>query len=650
MEDKYLRLLANEYPTREAVRGEIVNLITQTRLPKGTEYFFSDLHGEQEGFLYLLRSASGIIKEKIRTLFAGELSMAEQNQLANLIYTPEKVISLLHTYDRDSRTWMKRTIPHLLLLCREVSSKYPKMRVRSKMSEDYRYLMEELLYPGEEEGKSEYVQDVINAIVDNELGSEFIPVICHLIQRLTVDTIHIIGDIFDRGPRPDMIMEELISFKDVDIQWGNHDISWMGAACGNQVLIANVVRMGISYNNFDCLEDGYGINLRPLSAFAQKTYGDDPCRQFIPKVLDKNRYDQVDLALAARMHKAISIIQFKLAGQLLHRRPDFGISNRSHLEKIDYEKGVMLEGGKQYPLLDTHFPTVDPKNPLKLTGDEEELMTALSASFAHSETLHRHVRFLYSHGDMYKKVNGNLLFHGCIPMKSDGSFQSMRICNEEYSGRALLDRFGDIARDAYFLPPDAEKKQRSVDWMWYLWCGECSPLFGKSKLSAFEHYFVSDKSLQKEVMNPYYKLSEKKSVCETIFREFGMDAERSHIINGHVPVKIKDGEKPIKADGRLYVIDGGLSKAYQSKTGIAGYTMIFNSHYLALAEHHNFMTMKEPMDDKLNLQITERMPQRLLVKDTDAGKELQERIDDLTSLLEAYTEGRVKESGRFGNH
>lgn len=638
-----MKLLAAQYPNRDAVRSRIVSLATQTMLPKGTEYFFSDLHGEQEGFLHLLRSGSGIIMEKIRVLLKDELSPAAQNQLANLIYAPEKVISLMHSYEKDSHAWMKRTIPSLLRLCREVSSKYPKERVRSKVDEPYRYLMEELLYPGDEEGKTEYVQDVINAIVDNELGTQFIPALCHLLQRLTVDTIHIIGDIFDRGPRPDMIMEELISFGDVDIQWGNHDISWMGAACGNQVLVANVVRMGISYNTFDCLEDGYGINLRPLSDFAQKVYRDDPCTCFMPKVLDENRYDRVDLKAAARMHKAISIIQFKLVGQLLARRPEFGIKGRSHLEKIDYEKGVLREGSKEYPLRDTLFPMVDPADPLRLTEEEAELMKILTASFAHSETLQRHVRFLYAHGGMYKKVNGNLLFHGCIPMKADGSWQPVTIQGRQWKGAALMDRLERLARDAYFLSEDTDVKREAVDWMWYLWSGPNSPLFGKSKLSAFEHYFVEDKALQKEVMNPYYRLSQKKEICEEIFAEFGMNPKRAHIINGHVPVKIKDGEKPVKAEGRLYVIDGGLSKAYQSKTGIAGYTMIFNSHYLALAQHHNFMTMKEPVEEKPELEITERMPRRLLVRDTDAGRELEEEICDLRMLLAAYEEGRVKE-------
>ncbi len=647
MKEKYLKLLAKEFPSQQAVRSEIVNLTTQLHLPKGTEYFFSDLHGEQEGFIYLLRSASGIIKEKIQQMFDGILTIPEQNQLANLIYSPDKVLALLHTYGKDNQEWMKQTIPYLLLLCREVGSKYPRVRVQKKIASEYRFLIEELLYPGREEGRLAYVQDVITAITENDMGREVIAELCHLIQSLTVDRIHIIGDIFDRGPHPEMIMEELIGFGDVDIQWGNHDISWMGAVCGNQVLVANVVRMGISYNTFDCLEDGYGINLRPLSSFAQKVYASDSCKCFMPKILDENRYDRVDIGLAAKMHKAMAIIQLKLLGQLIKRRPEWGLSAVSPLEKIDYNRGVFIEGGQEYPLLDTFFPTVNPADPLRLIPEEENLMKVLTASFAHSEVLNRHIRFLYSHGSMYKRTNGNLLFHGCIPMNADGTFREVEVLGQKRSGKALLDDWERIVQDAYFLSENDAGKQTAVDWMWYLWCGAGSSLFGKSKLAFFENYFIADKALRKEVMDPYYKLSENKEICESIFREFEMDEDHSHIINGHVPVKIKDGEKPVKAEGRLYVIDGGISKAYQSKTGIAGYTMIFNSHYLALAEHHNFMTMQAPLDEKLNLQITEKMPERLRVKDTDAGKELREQIEDLKSLLVAYQSGYIREQGRL---
>ncbi len=644
---KYLKLLSKDFSSQMDVRSEIVKLTAQLHLPKGTEYFFSDLHGEQEGFLYLLRSASGIIKEKIRTMFDSDLTEPEKNQLANLIYTPDHMLALLHSYRRDSREWMIQMMPYLLELCRELGSKYTRVRVQSKIADEYRFLIEELLYPGREEGREEYLHDVINIIIENDMGAEVISELCHLIQNLTVERIHIIGDVFDRGPHPDMIMEELISFGDVDIQWGNHDISWMGAVCGNQVLAANVVRMGISYNTFDCLEDGYGINLRPLSSFAQRVYAEDPCRCFMPKILDENYYDRVDIGLAAKMHKAMTIIQLKLLGQLIRRRPEWGMPAVSPLEKIDYEKGVLIEEGKAYPLLDTFFPTIDPDDPLRLIPEEEALMKALTASFAHSEVLNRHVRFMYSHGSMYKKMNGNLLFHGCIPMNEDGSFREVEVRGKKKKGRALLDSLERIVQEAYFLPDSDPQKQNAVDWMWYLWCGSGSPLFGKSKLAFFENYFIEDKILRKEIMDPYYRLSEKREICEAIFREFDMDETHSHIINGHVPVKIKDGEKPVKAEGRLYVIDGGISKAYQSKTGIAGYTMIFNSHYLALAEHHNFMTQREAFDEKLNLQITEKMEKRLLIKDTDAGKAIQERIEDLKDLLAAYRNGQIKEKGRF---
>ena len=481
-------------------------------------------------------------------------------------------------------------------------------------------------------------------MIEMGVGDNFIIALCHLIQNLSVDSLHIIGDIFDRGPRPDIIMNELMAFHDVDIQWGNHDISWMGAACGNKTLMANVVRMGISYNNFDALEDGYGINLRALSTFASQAYKDDPCTYFYPKVLDECEYDRVDNALAAKMHKAISIIQFKLAGQLIKRHPEYGMDERNLLEKVDYERGCLCLGGKEYPLLDTFFPTVDPKDPLRLTREEEELMNALEASFRHSEILHRHIRFLYTNGSMYKCANSNLLFHGCIPMTKDGEFESYTAADgRSYKGKAYLDYLNVQVQNAYLLPEDTRGKKEAVDFMWYLWCGEKSPVFGKSKLSAFEHYFIADKEMLRERMNPYYKLSEKEEICDKIFAEFGLDPDHSHIINGHVPVKIKDGEKPVKANGKLYVIDGGISKAYQSKTGIAGYTLIFNSHCLALAEHRNYMKMDKQTSYAPEVHVTERLPERMKVVDTDIGIQLKEQIEDLKSLVSAYREGIIKE-------
>lgn len=647
MEERYLRLLSREYPNRQSVLCEIANLTAMSGLPKGTEYFFSDLHGEHKGFSELMNGASGVIREKIRIKFDGVLTQPRQNQLANLIYDPVKVLGLMHEYGKDTKKWMEETILHLTQLCREIGAKYSRVHVRSKIPQEYEYLMEELLYPGQEEGRLEYCHQIIESVVESGLADTFIPQFCRLVRSLTMDWIHIIGDIFDRGPRPDRIMEDLIAYQDVDIQWGNHDISWMGAACGNEILIANVVRMGISYNNFDCLEDGYGINLRPLSDFASKAYRDDPCERFFPKVLDENVYDQVTQSLSAKMHKAMAIIQLKLIGQMVHRHPEYQMEDRSLLEHIDYEKGMYCCKGICCPLTDTSFPTVDPKDPLRLTAEEAQLMKVLAASFAHSEALHRHVRFLYSKGSMYLCMNGNLLFHGCIPMNEDKSFAKVRVDGEEFSGKALLDRLEKAAREAYFLPQDHREKQKNVDRMWLLWCSSKSPLFGKSRMSAFERYFTDEKSLHEEVYNSYYRLSEDPHVCERILKEFGVDETHGHIINGHVPVRQKDGEKPVKADGKLYVIDGGLSKAYQAKTGIAGYTLIFNSHYLALAQHHDYIShpLSGPYANEMPiLQIIEQMERRILVKDTDAGRQLAQRIDELRLLAGAYENGDLAES------
>ena len=473
-----------------------------------------------------------------------------------------------------------------------------------------------------------------------QIADQFIIALCELIQNLTIDNLHIIGDIFDRGPRADIIMNALMQFHDVDIQWGNHDISWMGAATGNLACICVVLRIAISYNSFDVLEDGYGINLRPLSMFAANVYRDDPCERFQPKILDENIYDAVDPGLAAKMHKAIAVIQFKVQEQIIKRHPDYQMQDRLLLENVDFSKGTVKIDGKEYAMLDMNFPTIDPKNPLALTREEEELLHNLALSFKHSELLHRHIKFLYSHGSMYKCYNSNLLYHGCIPMKADGSFEEMVIDGKAYSGKALLDYIDQRVQKAYFLPEDDPEKEKCRDFMWYLWCGAKSPVFGKDKMTTFENYFVAEKETHKEKMNPYYSLSQQVEYCDKILTEFGLPTQGSHIINGHVPVKIKDGETPVKADGKLYVIDGGLSKAYQSKTGIAGYTLIYNSHHLALAEHKPFDPDKE---NTPRVSIVENMPRRIMVGDTDKGAELSSRIEDLRELVNAYREGILKE-------
>lgn len=645
-EEKYLRLLAKDYPTMEAAKTEIINLSAICALPKGTEYFFSDLHGEHEAFIRLLRSASGVIRAKIKELFDNHLTEAEQNQLANLIYNPEKMLQVMQLFHRDNADWQKVTIYRLVTLCKEVSSKYTRSKVRKKMPPEYAYIMDELLHVRyNESNKKLYYSAIVNSIIDTDAGDSFIIALCNLIQNLSIDSLHIIGDIFDRGPRPDAILNELMKFHDVDIQWGNHDISWMGAASGNRVLMANVVRMGISYNNFDALEDGYGINLRALSEFSARVYREDPCERFKIKILDENQFDRVDVKLAAKMHKAIAIIQFKLLGQMLKRNPEFEMDDRNVLEHIDYENGIYhASNGRDYPMLDACFPTIDPADPLKLTEGEEALMNSIAASFHHSEVLHRHMRFLHSHGSTYTCVNSNLLFHGCLPMNEEGEFQKLSIQGVEYAGKELMDHLNEEIHNAYFLPEYAKDKQRCVDFMWYLWCGAKSPMFGKSKLAVFEGYFIEDKDLKKEVMNPYYHLSESEEICDKIFVEFGMNPKTSHIINGHVPVKIKDGERPIKANGKLYVIDGGISKAYQSKTGIAGYTLIFNSRHLALAEHRNYMHMSDSeIGNSPEVTVEEPMAHRVMMADTDQGKQLLERIEDLKALVKAYQSGVLKE-------
>lgn len=509
------------------------------------------------------------------------------------------------------------------------------------MPPEFSYIIDELLHVDyNDDNKRVYYSEIIRSIIDIQVGNKFIVALCHLIQNLTIDSLHIIGDIFDRGPRADIIMNELLHFHDVDIQWGNHDISWMGAATGNLACICNVLRIAISYNSFDVLEDGYGINLRPLSMFAAKVYHDDPCERFAPLILDQNIYDAVDPGLAAKMHKAIAVIQFKVEGQIIKRHPEYHMDNRILLEAIDFKSKTVKVEGKEYPMLDMSFPTVDPSNPLKLNDEEEELLHTLKLSFKHNGLLHKHIRFLYTHGSMYKTYNSNLLYHGCIPMREDGSFEEIVLDGCSYAGKALLDYVDKKVQNAYFMPEESEEKENSKDFIWYLWCGAKSPVYGKGKMTTFEHYFIEDKRTHREPMNPYYRLSIKEEYCDKILEEFGLPKEGSHIINGHVPVKIKEGESPVKAGGKLFIIDGGLSKAYQSKTGIAGYTLIYNSNHLALAEHKPFDPDKESTP---GVSVVENMKKRVMVADTDKGKELAGRIGDLKELVAAYREGVLKE-------
>ncbi len=640
MNKKYLELLAKDFPTIDSAAAEIVNLSAIRSLPKGTEYFFSDMHGEYEAFLHMLKSASGMIKNKIDLSLERSVAAAEREELANLIYYPDKQIKRLRGEGRLTDEWRRLTIYRLIIVCESVSAKYTRSRVRKSIPRDMVYILDELLNVTDDVVKEYYYNEIIMTILDTGIADRFIRSLCLLIQSLAIDSLHIIGDIYDRGPRADIIMDELMKMRDIDIQWGNHDISWMGAASGNRALIANVIRISMRYNNFDLLEDGYGLNLRALAVFAGETYKDDGCELFMPQTLDDNIYDPVDVRLVAKMHKAITIIQLKLEGQLIERHPEWDMSGRDIFRLTDFDKGTVNIGGQEHRLLDTNFPTVDPADPLRLSAEEEELMTVLANSFMHSERLNAHIRFLYSKGSMYKVTNGNLLFHGCIPLDDQGGLMSMSIGGEKYSGRELLDKLDETANRAYFLP-QSEEKSKAADVMWYLWSGATSPLYGKDKMAFFERTFLADKSLHTENYNAYYHYSEQPEVCGRILQMFGLDPERGHIINGHVPVKIKNGESPVKAGGRLFVIDGGISKAYQKATGIAGYTLICDSHSLNLAEHKPFIPGESEHTPAIHL--VEKFDRRMNISDTDKGRELLEQINDLSELLRAYRSGEIKE-------
>ena len=646
--EKYLRLLAREYPNISSATGEIVRLQAYCDLPKGTEYFFSDLHGEDGAFIHLMRSASGTIRSKIRELYGNTLPERDQNQLANLIYDADKVLHLVADKGLLDEEWIRFTIIRLSELLRYVSSKQARQVIRDKMPPEYTEVITELLYAYNGDFDREaYSNAIIASIIAADAAPAFIRSMCLMIQRVAVHFIHIIGDVFDRGKAPNRILEALIDFKLVDFQWGNHDIQWMGAAAGNEVCICSVIRANIAYNNFDAIEDGYSINLRALSSFAQEVYHDDPCERFIPKVLDQNVYDVVDINLAAKMHKAIAILMFKLEAKLLQRHPEYQMDDRRCIEFTDFRRMVHVVEGKEYPLMDTHFPTIDPDDPTKLSPEEEALLVALKSSFRHSEPLHRHIAFLYNNGSSYKIANNNLLFHGCIPMTKNGEFDAMRVNGQVYSGKSLMDYLTNMTTQAYYGDADGSEHLAAVDFMWYLWCGPKSPLFGKSKIATYENYFIADRALRAEVYNPYFKLAEREEICDKILQEFGLHETHSHIINGHVPVKIKDGERPVKANGKLFVIDGGISKAYQPKTGIAGYTLIFNSHHLALAEHHNFDQIENDMGSYTpKITIEDVMDRRVLIADTDQGKLLLEQIEDLKELIVAYREGLIKEKMR----
>ena len=643
---KYLNRLAKDYPNIMAASAEIINLKAILALPKGTEYFLSDLHGEHEAFIHMLKSASGTIKAKIDEHYGSVLSEKDRDDLAALIYNAEAEIARRKKTEQNFDDWCATAIYRLITICKSVSTKYTRSRVRNRLPKYMDYSIDELLHADDDANRTNYYSQIINSVVECGVAEQYIIQLTESISRLAVDKLHIIGDIFDRGAHPDEILDYLMDYHDVDFQWGNHDIVWMGAATGNWACITNLLRMNISYNNIDMLEVGYGINLRPLATFAEKFYGDDPCEYFKPHILDKNKYDPVDEELAAKMHKAIAICQFKVEGQRIMAHPEYKLEKRLLLDKMDLEAGTVEVEGTVWPLRDTNFPTLDPDDPYKLSPEEEEMLNSLEASFLNSEKLQRHIKFLFTHGALYTKINGNLLYHGCIPMTEDGEFEWVELNDVRLRGKALMDYLDDQVRKAYYAPRKSGETGRSGDIMWYLWLGGDSPLFGQEKMTTFERLFIADKASHKEPTRQYYKLIKERAACEKILKEFGLDPRTAKILNGHVPVKIKDGESPIKGGGLLYVIDGGISKAYQKQTGIAGYTFIFNSRFMALAEHKPYSPLQPDGTQEFHspvMKTVETMPERLLIVDTDQGAVLVEKVHDLEDLIEAFKEGLIKE-------
>ncbi|MTK13842.1 MAG: fructose-1,6-bisphosphatase [Clostridiaceae bacterium] len=647
---RYIQLLAKQYPTISSASTEIINLQAILNLPKGTEHFISDVHGENESFTHMLKNASGVIKRKIDDVFGNSLREEQKAALATLIYYPEQKVDLIRQTENNLEDWYKITLYQLIELCKNVCSKYTRSKVRKALPENFEYIIEELLHEQDDRvDKQAYYNGIIKTIIDIDRSGDFIIAIASVIQRLVVDRLHIIGDIYDRGPGADIIMDALMKHHSVDIQWGNHDLLWMGAAAGCEACICNVLRISLRYANLRTIEDGYGINLLPLATFAMEFYGEDECKGFVPKTLDKN-ISAGEMDLLAKMHKAISILQFKVEGHIIKRHPEFQMDDRLVLDHIDIEKGEINLYDKTYKLNDTSFPTIEWNDPYKLSDREVDLLGKLTRSFINSEKLQRHIKFLYSKGSMYLIYNSNVLFHGCIPLNEDGSFKEVKIGTIKYSGKDLLDRIDRVARDSYFFKEDIQGKKYGMDMMWYLWCGPDSPVFGKARMTTFERYFIDDKCTHREQKDYYYKYRDNDQVCKNILAEFNLDPKTSHIINGHIPVKTKEGESPIKANGRLLVIDGGFCKAYQPETGIAGYTLIYNSYGLLLTSHEPFAAIKnavkEDKDILSSTMILEHVVSRKRVADTDVGKDLTEQIADLEKLLIAYRKGLIKEGSK----
>lgn len=642
----YLEQLSEMYPTIGKASSEIINLQAILNLPKGTEHFVSDVHGEYEAFSHVLKNGSGAVRKKIDDVFGLAMDKADKAALATLIYYPREKMELIKQDEPDMDSWYKTTLYKLIEVCKTVSSKYTRSKVRKALPEEYAYVIEELITEKPEVlNKEAYYESIINTTVELGTAEEFIVVLSELIQRLAVDHLHVLGDIYDRGAGSHLIMDRLCRYHSLDIQWGNHDIIWMGAAAGNPACIATVVRNSIRYGNLDVVEEGYGINMLPLATFALKAYKDDPCTRFVFKVAPSGA-DNMESDLIKKMHKAIAIIRFKLEGQLIKKWPEYGMKERLLLEHIDYEQGTIDLEGRTYKLLDTSFPTIDPADPYRLTEGEEEVIQRLRSSFIHCEKLKNHVGLLLKRGSMYKVYNGNLLFHGCIPMEEDGSFAKVNIYGKEYSGKALFDILETYVRKAFFSD-DRLERQKGSDIMWYIWTAPYSPLYGRNKMATFERYFIDDDDMKIEKKNFYYEYINKPECAQRILEEFGLHDKRDHIINGHVPVHRLRGESPVKCDGRVIVIDGGFSKAYRRRTGIAGYTLIYNSYGLTLTAHEPFESPETAVRDERDIvsrrEAVEVLDKRILVGDTDAGIKMKEKIADLKHLIAAYRSGEIAE-------
>ena len=643
---KYLEILSERFPTVQSVCTEIINLEAILNLPKGTEHFLSDLHGEYESFLHILKNASGVIKTKIDDIFKNDMTQSERRRFATLIYYPKEKLELIKKETANLDEFYRITLFRLIKICKVVGSKYSRSKVRKAIPKDYQYIINELLHSSQDTfDKESYYDKIIDSIISLGRADAFIITISYLIQQLAVDHMHIIGDIYDRGPGPDIIIDELMKYHSIDIEWGNHDIIWMGAAAGSEACIFNVIRICARYNNLDILEEGYGINIRTITEFAMEEYGDKDSIIFKPKNVDEKN-SQFDQIIMEKTQQAAAIIQFKLEGAIIKKHPEYEMDDRLLLDKINYKKGKIHINGKTYDLVENYFPTINPDNPYELSGKEKDVVKKLVKSFKNSEKLQRHIQFLYSKGNIYKVFNDNLLIHGCVPMDSAGEFVKVNINGKELKGKEYLDYVEKIARQGYFEPEGSEKRENGKDFLWYLWCGKNSPIFCKDKMKTFERYYLNNKETWEEIKNPFYNFENDENISIKVLEEFGIDSSKGHIICGHIPVKFKAGESPIKANGKLFIIDGGLSKAYQRTTGIAGYTLRYSSYGLTLVAHEPFTSRENAIINETDLhsekQIVEKV-ERKLIKDTDKGIELKDQIADLEELLDAYKNGSISE-------